>query len=118
MEPIVGARGMIASADVDARTAASVFELTLDLNLAANRIAALARDVPPRSAVQALAAVQALGLASTALFACLDQQCDLDQPLASMDIRPRGPDHKLIARCQHDPPHCWEGTVFIDCPPP
>jgi hypothetical protein len=109
---------MITAAEVDADVAAALFDVTLDLDRAANRIVALAQGLPSGSVVQALTAVQALGLASTAILACLDERCDLAQPPTSIDSRPRGTNHNLIKRCQHDPPHCWDGTVFIDCPDP
>jgi hypothetical protein len=117
MEAVAGATGMIFSTDVGS-AAGELFELSLDLDKAATQIAALTRNAPALSAVKALTAIQSLGLASTALLACIDTKCDLDQPPEPMDVRPRGTDHRLITRCKHDPPHCWEGTQFVECPDP
>jgi hypothetical protein len=118
MEPVAGMHGILVSSEMGGQAGAEVFELTQDISRTADRIMSFASNRPSRSSVQALAAVQALSLAATAFLSSVDAQCDLDQPPTSLDTRPRGQDHRLITRCQHDPPHCWEGTVFIACPAP
>jgi hypothetical protein len=60
-----------------------------------------------------------LGFTVSALFASIDTKCDLDPSNAPTDVdtRPRGPNHHMITRCRHNPPHCWDGQgAFIACP--
>lgn len=118
MEPALGIEGMVVGARVDPDTSGEILELTADLNLTARRVSRIAQTLPTPSRVQSFLAVEALAIASTALFSSLDVQCDLDQPPTAMDVRPRGADHRLITRCLHDPPHCWEGTAMVECPDP
>lgn len=118
MEPTVGIQGMNVGEGFDPDRTGEIFELAADLGLTARRVSRIAQTLPPRARMQAYLAIQALAMASSALYSSLDVQCDLDEPHTGVDVRPRGTEHRLIARCEHDPPHCWEGTVMIDCPDP
>lgn len=73
-------------------------------------------DLAELPVMQVQRALVSLAVASTAMYAAVEARCTLDQPPTELDTEPRGPDHKLITRCKHFPPHCWEGTTFVPCP--
>jgi hypothetical protein len=68
---------------------------------------------------QLASVTELLGFTVSALFAAVDTKCGLDpgsEP-TDVDTRPRGPNHHMITRCRHNPPHCWDGQgTFIPCP--
>lgn len=88
-----------------------------DLVYIADGLAELVRRSSGPRTVQLRSAVYSLGNAITALCAAADIECNITQPPASVDTRPRGPNDDMITRCTHNPAHCWNGTgVKMACP--
>ena len=118
VEPRFALQGVRFADKVDIESAAVSVRVADTLTDTAVQIMNLFGRGDSPSLDHALNAVNALGVAATAVFAAIDASCDIDQPPTRLITRPRGPDRRLITRCEHDPPHCWEGTVYVDCPSP
>jgi hypothetical protein len=115
MGPLTNANGLQAATAYE--WGHQVDQAAGDLVGIADGLAELARQSSGPRTVQLRSAVYALGNAVSALCAAADIECNIVQPPAPVDTRPRGPNNDMVTQCTHDPTHCWDGIgINITCP--
>jgi len=104
--------------DVESEFIEKIMEAARQVQEIGSGLGEIADRLPLTSQVQLTSALDLMGIAVTAMFACVDKKCDWDGlPPSPIESRPRGPNRDLIQRCRHDPPHCWDGNdKNIPCP--
>lgn len=117
MEPAVRAEGLAAGARFEGRVTDAVLTTAWQLQQAGDRLGQIISELPDEGALHMTAALHALGLSVSAMFAAVDIECNLAQPPKPVDTRPRGPKHAMVTKCRHNPAHCWNGRgKNISCP--
>lgn len=109
----------MAQDDIEPGIAETIVESAQQVMAIGSDLAEIVDRVPWAGQVQLAAALDLMGVAVTAMFACVDEGCDMEGlKLSPIESRPRGPNRDLILKCRHDPPHCWDRTgTKIVCPP-
>lgn len=111
--------GLVAEDDVPDEAVGGIQEAIAGLTEIGDRLGELGYEsAEPRMRVFLDHAIGSVAGAVNALYATGNVKCNLAQPPADLDTRPRGPDHRMITKCFHNPAHCWDGTGnYVDpCP--
>lgn len=97
--------------------AARVVKAAQEVMAIGSNLGEIVDRLPLASQVQLAAALDLMGIAVTAMYACVDEGCDVGGlKLSPIESRP-GPNRDLILKCRHKPPHCWDRTgKNIACP--